>query len=79
MKIQPKLLGLIAGNGRFPILFAQKAKTQNFKVIAAGIKGDTNPVLKLFVDQGYELLDERPELYTMMEKDVVDKKWVQLV
>lgn len=48
---QPRLLGLIAGNGKFPILFARKAKSQNYKVIAAGIKGDTTRLLKFFVDQ----------------------------
>ena len=46
-----KSLGLIAGNGKFPLLFAQKAKSQNYKVIAAGIKGDTSFLLTLFVDK----------------------------
>jgi len=36
MKAQP--LGLIAGNGQFPLLFAKKAKAQQYHVIAAGIK-----------------------------------------
>jgi DUF1009 family protein len=49
--MQPKLLGLIAGNGKFPIIFAQKAKSQNFTVIAAAIKGDTSVLLRPFVDQ----------------------------
>lgn len=44
-------IGLIAGNGKFPILFAQKAKEQNFKVVAAAVRGDTTPFLQLFVDQ----------------------------
>jgi len=46
-----KSLGLIAGNGKFPLLFAQKARSQHYKVIAAGIKGDTSFLLKFFVDQ----------------------------
>ena len=46
-----KLLGLIAGNGQFPILFAQKARTQNFKIIAAGIEGDTSFFLRFVVDK----------------------------
>ncbi|MBU0467835.1 MAG: UDP-2,3-diacylglucosamine diphosphatase LpxI [Candidatus Omnitrophica bacterium] len=49
--MQTKILGLIAGNGKFPILFAQKAKSQNYKVIAAGIKGDTSFLLKYFVSE----------------------------
>ncbi|MBN1870159.1 MAG: UDP-2,3-diacylglucosamine diphosphatase LpxI [Candidatus Omnitrophica bacterium] len=46
-----KPLGLIAGNGKFPLLFAQKAKIQNYKVVAAGIKGDTSFFLRFLVDQ----------------------------
>jgi len=47
--MEKKRLGLIAGNGKFPILFAQKAKSQYFKVIAAGVKGDTSFLLRFFV------------------------------
>ena len=49
--MQTKTLGLIAGNGKFPIIFAQKAKQQEYRVIAAGIHGDTSKLLKMFVDQ----------------------------
>ena len=49
--MQTKSLGLIAGNGQFPLLFAQKARNQNYKVIAAGIKGDTSLFLRFFVDK----------------------------
>jgi len=49
--MQNNLLGLIAGNGKFPILFAQKAKKQNYRVIAAGVKGDTSCLLRFFVDK----------------------------
>ena len=44
-------LGLIAGNGQFPILFAQRAKSQDFHIIAAGIQGDTSLFLKFFADK----------------------------
>ncbi len=43
-----KFLGLIAGNGQFPILFARKAKSQNYQVLAAAIRGDTSFFLKFF-------------------------------
>lgn len=46
-----KLLGIIAGNGKFPIVFANKAKEQGYKVIAAGVKGDTSLFLRFFVDK----------------------------
>lgn len=45
------VLGLIAGNGKFPLVFAQKAKSQNIKVVAAGIRGDTSFFLKFLVDK----------------------------
>src|SRR3989338_5010164 len=46
-----KQLGLIAGNGKFPILFARKARSQNYCVISAGIRGDTSCMLRFFVDK----------------------------
>ena len=46
-----KSLGLIAGNGKFPLLFAQKAKSQNYRIVAAGIKGDTSFMLRFFADK----------------------------
>lgn len=46
-----KLLGLIAGNGQFPFLFAQKAKSQGYRVVAAAIRGDTSFLLRFFVDR----------------------------
>ncbi len=49
--MQKQLLGLIAGNGKFPFAFARKAKQQNHTVIAAGIKGDTSFFLRFFVDK----------------------------
>jgi len=49
--MQIKTLGLIAGNGKFPILFAREAKAKDIKVIAAGIRGDTSLFLKPFTDE----------------------------
>ncbi len=46
-----KTLGLIAGNGQFPILFARQAKKKDIKVVAAAIKGDTSFLLRMFVDK----------------------------
>ncbi len=46
-----KRIGLIAGNGKFPILFARAARKQGIKVFVAAIKGDTSLLLKLFVDE----------------------------
>jgi len=46
-----KSLGLIAGNGQFPILFAKEAKARKYHVVAAGIRGDTSFFLRFFVDK----------------------------
>lgn len=39
-------IGLIAGNGRFPILFAQKAIEQGLSVVAVAHRGETLPELE---------------------------------
>lgn len=46
-----KTIGLIAGNGQFPFLFARAAREQGYTVIAAGVAGDTLPLLRLGVDR----------------------------
>lgn len=44
-------IGLIAGNGRFPILFAKGARANNIAVIAVGIEGETSPEISQYVEQ----------------------------
>ncbi len=44
-------IGLIAGNGRFPLLFAREARRRGMRVVAAAIRGDTFPGLRFFVDR----------------------------
>lgn len=46
-------IGLIAGNGRFPILFAQGARENNVRVVAVGIEGETSPEIKHHVERLY--------------------------
>lgn len=46
-------LGLIAGNGRFPILFAKGARNNNIPVIAVGIEGETSPEIEQYVEKLY--------------------------
>ena len=46
-------LGLIAGNGRFPILFAQSAKAMGIEVIAVAIEGETSPEIEQYVEKLY--------------------------
>ena len=33
-----KVVGLIAGKGRFPILFAQQARAKGYRVVTCGIE-----------------------------------------
>lgn len=47
----PSTIGLIAGNGRFPLLFARAAKAKGIKIIAVAIKGDTSMSIKGLVDK----------------------------
>ena len=43
-------IGLIAGSGRFPELFARAARAQGYRVVALGHYGDTEPSLANEVD-----------------------------
>lgn len=45
-----KKIGLIAGNGQFPILFAQAARQKGWSVHAAAYRDETNPDLVQHVD-----------------------------
>ncbi len=38
-------IGLIAGNGQFPLLIAQAARSKGWEVYAVGYQGETDPVL----------------------------------
>jgi hypothetical protein len=46
-----KKLGLIAGNGRFPILFAAQARRDGFTVIAVAHRGETPPEIENVADE----------------------------
>ncbi len=62
-------LGLIAGNGKFPLLFAHAAREQNIKVVAAGIHGDTSWFLKPVVDKlEWFRVGELKRLFEFFEK-----------
>jgi len=44
-------IGIIAGGGQFPILAAESARRQGFRVVAAAHEGDTDPALANAVDK----------------------------
>lgn len=67
-----KILGLIAGNGRLPFLFAQKAKAQGYRVIAAAIKRDTSFLLSFFVTKlSWFKAGELKKLFLFFQKEGV--------
>jgi DUF1009 family protein len=47
----PSVIGLIAGNGRFPILFAEAARRQGIKVIVAASRGDASFLIHFTADK----------------------------
>lgn len=46
-----KTVGLIAGNGRFPLLFAQQARARGYRVITCGIEQEAEPLLAKLSDE----------------------------
>ena len=50
-----KRIGLLAGNGRFPLIFTQSARKKGVEVIAIGINEETSKELEKFVDKMYWL------------------------
>ena len=45
-----KRIGLIAGNGQFPIIFSKEARSQGFSVYAVAHNNETDPALRDYVD-----------------------------
>ncbi len=48
-------VGLIAGSGQFPLLFAHAARKASVRVLAVGFEGETNPSLSRYVDEFHML------------------------
>ena len=46
-----KRLGIIAGNGRFPLIVAREARKQGIWVVAVAHKGETLPELESVADE----------------------------
>jgi DUF1009 family protein len=49
----PERIGLIAGYGTFPLLFARKAKERGIRVVAVGIRHEASPELAAHVEKFY--------------------------
>ena len=65
-------IGLIAGNRKFPLLFAASAKKKGYTVIAIAIKGDTSASLRKLVDKIYWLsLAEFHKIFAIFKSEGV--------
>jgi DUF1009 family protein len=65
-------IGLIAGNRKFPLLFAKAARKKGFSVIAIAIKKDTSPRLNRLVDKIHWLcLSDFSQMFDIFAKDGV--------
>ncbi len=69
-----KIIALIAGNGQFPFLFARAARDQGYRIVAAGIVGDTSPFLYFSVDKfRYFKVGELKKLFEYFRASSVNK------
>lgn len=67
-------IGLIAGNGKFPLLFAKAALGQGLEVIAVAIKGDTSKCIMSLANRVYWLsLKDYAKMYEIFEKEGIRK------
>src|SRR5437763_5319930 len=65
-------IGLIAGNGRFPLLFAENARRLGYRVSAVALTGETDPSLEGAVDRlNWIALGQLGRLIKAFKKDGV--------
>lgn len=66
-------IGLIAGNRKFPLLFAQEARKKGCLIVAVAIKGDTSRKLKNLVDKIYWIgLAEFQKMFDIFKNEAVE-------
>lgn len=67
-------IGLIAGQGKFPILFAQAARAKGEKIIALAIKEETSRQLEAFVDKIFWIgVGELKKLFEILEGEKIKR------
>ncbi len=70
----PEKIGLIAGNRKFPLIFAQAARKNGYSVIAVAVKGDTSRALNNLVDKIHWLsLSEYSKIFSIFKNEGVKK------
>jgi len=66
-------IGLIAGNRKFPLLFAESARQKGCRVVAIAIKGDTSPKIKKLAEKTYWLgLSEFGKIFDILKAEKVE-------
>jgi len=69
-----KKIGLIAGNGKFPLLFAKAASRNGIDVIAVAIKKDTSPWIVPLVKKVHWLtLKEYSKMFDIFQEEGISK------
>jgi hypothetical protein len=67
-------IGLIAGNRKFPLIFAEAARKKGCSIVAIAIKGDTSSCLKRLVDKTYWLsLSQFSRMFEIFKNEGVTK------
>lgn len=67
-------IGLIAGNKKFPIIFAEAAKKKGYDIVAVAIKGDASSRLKKIVGKVYWLgLKDYSRLFDLFKSERIVK------
>jgi DUF1009 family protein len=49
--LHEKILGLIAGNGNFPLIFAQEARREGYRIVAVAHRDETKAEIETIVDE----------------------------
>jgi hypothetical protein len=69
-----KKIGLIAGNGKFPLLFAREASLNGLDVVAIAIKKDTSFLIAPLVKKVYWLtLKDYARMFDIFKKEGIEK------
>lgn len=67
-------IGLIAGNRKFPLIFAEAARKKGYSLVAVAVKGDTSRALNKLVDKIYWLsLSEYSQIFSIFKNEGVKK------
>ena len=67
-------IGLIAGNGQFPVLFAKSAKSQGVQVLAIAVREETTPELENYVHKIIWIgVGDLKEFFQILKKERLKK------